>query len=85
MEVTSALLRLWRPPERGLVDPKSDILESLFEGDGVSCSPKPERGLPTISRVVLGGVVGVLLTRMDGISARMEWVQLNFSRRRKKR
>ena len=51
------------------MDPKSDTLESLFEGDGVSCSPYTDKGLPTISRVVLGGVVGGLLTMIDGISA----------------
>ena len=49
--------------------PRSDALESLLEGDGVSGSPKAGKGLPEISRVALGGVVGVLSTIIEGISA----------------
>lgn len=45
---------------------KSDALESLFEGDGVSGSPEVDKGT---SRVVLGGVAGVFSTMMEGISA----------------
>jgi hypothetical protein len=52
--------------------PKSGDLEILFDGDGVSGSPEADRGLPAMSRVVLGGVVGVFSTMMDGISGATE-------------
>jgi len=64
--------------------PKSDILESLLEGDGVSGSPRSDKGLPATSRVVLGGVVGVFSTMIEGISA-VTQVLSSISLRRAKR
>jgi hypothetical protein len=72
VEETSALLRLWRPLGCGRMVPKSGDLEILFDGDGVSGSPEADRGLPAMSRVVLGGVVGIFSTMMDGISRATE-------------
>ena len=64
--------------------PKSGDLEILFDGDGVSGSPEADRGLPVMSRVVLGGVVGVFSTMMDGIAGATERPWFHFFRQDKK-